>query len=686
MVLLSADITFVTIDTAQIQFGGTGFINPPATTERQGVVELATWEEAAAGNRADVAVTPFGLLKALQSWATNFATAVHRHAISAIDGLPEALAGKSAVGHRHDASDTWSGVFDLGRIPSLPMEKIAGLAAALVLKANLGASVNFNDVRVTRGGRTGVLYFGDGDEFILLAGGELATNRPFNSPALTNAGNPVWHFGNFDPATKADLGANVGFALVRVGAGRALLYSDANTNNLLVRTGAEGQEKFFQHGDDGSFRALSGNVHSQHGRVWDPGNFNPATKASLNDSVTFADVRAYRGNGTGVIYLGDLAHYLFFDGVNYNLPGAPLIVNGGVVWTSATFDPASRVNKTGDTMTGPLRMPELRIKAPNTGKSGSYASVFSKYYGDDNYGVGFGGWRGDAGVGAWAEVGSVDQLGRGWLNGYRIWTAELFSPDTKANRDSPDFTGYPKLPGVTLFKKEFANSPEGGQFRLEKPDTGTTLGGHVVFDINGDNLRIFEEAEPYRGLTIPITALKGGVGSALWTSTSLKPASQAEAVAGAATDRFITPAALWSFARSIGSSGYAVIPGTGLMIQWGGISSTITEGFTHASLPVAFGGGCLVAMAIPRNAGGVVTADWYMQMGGKYQDRLVLYANRANGGTGSMDGYEWLALGRVSGTPDPAYSSGGGGGGGEGGGGGGEGGGGGGGGTYQPEI
>jgi len=404
MVLLSADITFKTLDTAVIQFGGTGFINPPATTERVGVVELATWEEAAAGVRADVVVTPFGLLKTLQSWATNFAAAIHRHAMTSIDGLPEALAGKSATGHQHAAGDVVSGVFDVGRIPALGMEKItglatalankaaaihehaiseiAGLAAALALKASLGASVSFGDVRATRGGRTGVIYFGDGDEFILLSGGDLATNRPFSSPALTSGGNAVWH----------------------------------------------------------------------------AGNFNPTTKASLNDLVTFTDVRAFRGNGTGVVYLGDLSHYVFYDGVNYNMPGAPLIVNGGVVWTSATFDPASRVSKAGDAMTGPLRMPELRLKAANTGKSGSFASVFSKYYGDDNYGVAFGAWRGDAGVGAFAEVGSIDQLGRGWLNGYRIWTSEIFDPAAKANRDSPDFVGSVRLPANTFFKKEVVSS------------------------------------------------------------------------------------------------------------------------------------------------------------------------------------------------------------------------------------
>jgi hypothetical protein len=40
------------------------------------------------------------------------------------------------------------------------------------------------------------------------------------------------------------------------------------------------------------------------------------------------DISANRGNGTGVIYLGNNTHYLFFDGTNYQLPGSKLQVTG----------------------------------------------------------------------------------------------------------------------------------------------------------------------------------------------------------------------------------------------------------------------------------------------------------------------------------------------------------------------
>lgn len=61
--LLSADTIFADIDATQIVFGSAEFLNPPATTDVVGVVELATDEEATAGTDDARAVTP----KALRS-------------------------------------------------------------------------------------------------------------------------------------------------------------------------------------------------------------------------------------------------------------------------------------------------------------------------------------------------------------------------------------------------------------------------------------------------------------------------------------------------------------------------------------------------------------------------------------------------------------------------------------------
>ena len=58
LLLLSADLLFATIDAAQLVFGDASFTNPPATTERQGVIELATQAETDAGTDDSRAITP----------------------------------------------------------------------------------------------------------------------------------------------------------------------------------------------------------------------------------------------------------------------------------------------------------------------------------------------------------------------------------------------------------------------------------------------------------------------------------------------------------------------------------------------------------------------------------------------------------------------------------------------------
>ncbi len=58
LLLLTADMLFTTIDATQLVFGPATFLNPPATTERQGVIELATQAEVNAGADDTRAVTP----------------------------------------------------------------------------------------------------------------------------------------------------------------------------------------------------------------------------------------------------------------------------------------------------------------------------------------------------------------------------------------------------------------------------------------------------------------------------------------------------------------------------------------------------------------------------------------------------------------------------------------------------
>lgn len=80
MMLLAADMMLSDIDASAITFGSTEFLNPPATTEVQGVVELATNLEVAEGKDDKRAVTSAALLYALNARLGN--------------GAPTALAKK----------------------------------------------------------------------------------------------------------------------------------------------------------------------------------------------------------------------------------------------------------------------------------------------------------------------------------------------------------------------------------------------------------------------------------------------------------------------------------------------------------------------------------------------------------------------------------------------------------------
>ncbi|WP_175754511.1 phage tail protein [Burkholderia ambifaria] len=68
--LLSADIQFTEIDAANLVFGDATFLNPPATTEVQGVIEIATSAEVDAGVDAVRAVTPATLKSQLDRKAS----------------------------------------------------------------------------------------------------------------------------------------------------------------------------------------------------------------------------------------------------------------------------------------------------------------------------------------------------------------------------------------------------------------------------------------------------------------------------------------------------------------------------------------------------------------------------------------------------------------------------------------
>lgn len=112
MMLLATDVIFADIDAASLTFGDTSFLNPPATVDTPGVVELATDAEAVAGVDAVRAVTPKGLLAKLtallgagapSAFVKTLLTAVDLVAFRTLLSIKTAASYDIGVGNQLDA-------------------------------------------------------------------------------------------------------------------------------------------------------------------------------------------------------------------------------------------------------------------------------------------------------------------------------------------------------------------------------------------------------------------------------------------------------------------------------------------------------------------------------------------------------------------------------------------------------
>ncbi|RVU03929.1 hypothetical protein EOE18_13820 [Novosphingobium umbonatum] len=101
----SSSVTYVPIDvqlaqgqTANIAFASANFLNPPATTTRQGVAELATLTEAKAGTDTSRVLTPSAAKGALLTWLQALDPAELLELIKLADGAGSGLDGDTLDG------------------------------------------------------------------------------------------------------------------------------------------------------------------------------------------------------------------------------------------------------------------------------------------------------------------------------------------------------------------------------------------------------------------------------------------------------------------------------------------------------------------------------------------------------------------------------------------------------------
>ncbi|MBA0399034.1 hypothetical protein D7U83_04065 [Stenotrophomonas maltophilia] len=105
-------------------------------------------------------------------------------------------------------------------------------------------------------------------------------------------------------------------------------------------------------------------------------------------AVNGAMLRSYGWNGVasnGILVLGDTGSSIVKNGAYFDFTNSAggytaTLSAGGTIWTSGNFDPAKKVNKAGDTMTGELATVGLRVGYPGNTVSRVFSDGTTVYY------------------------------------------------------------------------------------------------------------------------------------------------------------------------------------------------------------------------------------------------------------------------------------------------------------------
>jgi microcystin-dependent protein len=390
MIVIDGDIKLSVALAEVIEFTGGGWLNPPASETVTGVVRIATEAEAAAGVNDSRAITPkklaarlAALLAGLQATLDAMAVAIggkaatnHSHdaaqvvsgvfniaripaiGIAGVTGLVNALAGKADANHAHDAGAVTSGVFNIARIPAIAVNGVTGLVDALAGKA---AAVHGHAMGEIAG-------------LVNALAGKADANHAHDAGAVTS--------GVFNIARIPAIALNGVTGLVDALAGKAA--AAHNHDASAVNSGVFALARIPDL-PTGKITGLDGALNA---------------RAVLGQTVAFNDVTAARGNGTGVIFLGDGAHYLHWDGANYHLNNANLLLFGNPTLHTGNPDywwPAGRL-ELYDTDTVPAGARALVANGAAVSR-GTYSRLFDRI--GTRYGAGDGAntfnlpdWRG----------------------------------------------------------------------------------------------------------------------------------------------------------------------------------------------------------------------------------------------------------------------------------------------------
>ncbi|MDP9583553.1 UNVERIFIED_ORG: hypothetical protein J2791_002865 [Burkholderia contaminans] len=306
MLLLAADTVFASIDVTKLVFGPTSFLNPPATTDRKGVVELATQAEVDHGADDTRAVTPRTAAEryaplanpALTGAATITSAPGDTDAQLAIKGQPGAL--------NREAKLRFFGTFGSAN-PDTGTRLIASIRAAFTGgswgREALGFWINngtANDAASDAKQKRVMNLTAAGVE---VSGGLSTTARP------TFAGNLAWDAGNFNPADY--------LSKVQTNAQKIV------SSLYLDRTGIGGTTSLFLDGDDGQEQVIAFRTNGKH-------------KWLLSSAAALSNLNLFRYDDGGT----NVGSVLFIDRATgrISLAVRPRF-NGFEAWDAGNLDP-----------------------------------------------------------------------------------------------------------------------------------------------------------------------------------------------------------------------------------------------------------------------------------------------------------------------------------------------------------
>lgn len=278
LMLLAIDVQFADIATTQLTFGDTNFLNPPATTERQGVVELATEAEARAGVDALRALTPSAAKAAILSW------------LLAQDG--------AGSGIDADLLDGQQGAFyaDVpARLGYSPANRAGDTFTGLVSVRGTGTAAGFRMQNAVAGRDYRWVQKDNGWAYLTDEGA--AAERLAISPGgqFQCGGSLVWHAGND--------GAGSGLDADTVDGIQANDLFKAWTGRWLTDAGGSARFYFQQGGE--TFARVNGYFSWQNNAAFNVARMDEAGNFSISGRFD-ADAVEVRSNGTGAaIKIGD---------------------------------------------------------------------------------------------------------------------------------------------------------------------------------------------------------------------------------------------------------------------------------------------------------------------------------------------------------------------------------------------